>query len=95
MPAVPTPKSNYADCAQVLVSKHDRYALTPGQLFGACWRRENLLVSRNMFQYGFRFFITIVMVRQTGYAQSAVHIKTARVMCRQMLPYLLDCLNSS
>jgi len=48
---------------QELVSRHHGYALTPRQLFFACWRRENLLVSRNMFQYGFRFVITVVMVR--------------------------------
>jgi hypothetical protein len=49
--------------AQVLVDKHHRYALTPKQLFFACWKRENVLVSRNLFQYGFRFFVTMFMVR--------------------------------
>ena len=53
--------------AQELVGRHHRYALTSRQLFFACWRRENLLVSRNMFQYGFRFFITVVMVRHAEY----------------------------
>ena len=48
---------------QVLVDKHHRYALTPRQLFFACWKRENVLVSRNLFQYGFRFFVTMFMVR--------------------------------
>ena len=49
---------------QVLVDKHHRYALTPSQLFYACWKRENVLVSRNLFQYGFRFFVTMFMVRR-------------------------------
>ncbi len=48
---------------QVLVDKHHRYALSPTQLFWACWSRENVLVSRNLFQYGFRFFVTMFMVR--------------------------------
>ena len=48
------------------MGKQHRYALTARQLFFACWRRENLLVSRNMFQYGFRFFITVVMVRHVS-----------------------------
>jgi len=47
----------------VLVDKHHRYALSPTQLFWACWSRENVLVSRNLFQYGFRFFVTMFMVR--------------------------------
>ena len=48
------------------MGKQHRYALTARQLFYACWQRENLLVSRNMFQYGFRFFITVVMVRHVS-----------------------------
>ena len=47
----------------MLVDKHHRYALSPTQLFWACWKRENVLVSRNLFQYGFRFFVTMFMVR--------------------------------
>ena len=31
-----------------------KYALTPGQLFRVCWEREKVLVSRNLFLYGFR-----------------------------------------
>jgi len=58
---------------QELVSKEHRYALTPQQLFFACWRRENVLVSRNMFQYGFRFFITVVMVR---HAKEVSHLSS-------------------
>ena len=45
------------------MDKHHRYALSPTQLFWACWSRENVLVSRNLFQYGFRFFVTMFMVR--------------------------------
>ncbi|KAK9916362.1 hypothetical protein WJX75_001804 [Coccomyxa subellipsoidea] len=48
----------------VLVRK--RYALSGWELFKACWRRELILVSRNLFLYGFRFFVTMLMAFVTA-----------------------------
>ncbi|BDA40539.1 Pleiotropic drug resistance protein 1 [Coccomyxa sp. Obi] len=48
----------------VLVRK--RYALSSWELFKACWRRELILVSRNAFLYGFRFFVTMLMAIVTA-----------------------------
>ena len=42
--------------------RNNKYALSNMQLFWACWDREKTLVKRNAFLYGFRFFVTVLMV---------------------------------
>ena len=56
-----------------------KYALTPGQLFRVCWEREKVLVSRNLFLYGFR--CGTFLLSQTPTAQRCDALSAHSLLC--------------
>eukprot|EP00208_Stichococcus_sp_RCC1054_P006723 CAMPEP_0206141786 /NCGR_PEP_ID=MMETSP1473-20131121/14100_1 /ASSEMBLY_ACC=CAM_ASM_001109 /TAXON_ID=1461547 /ORGANISM="Stichococcus sp, Strain RCC1054" /LENGTH=1124 /DNA_ID=CAMNT_0053536477 /DNA_START=231 /DNA_END=3601 /DNA_ORIENTATION=+ len=52
--------------------RSNRYALSNRDLFWFCWARELTLARRNLFVYGFRFFVTMFM----GFVTATLFIRT-------------------
>lgn len=55
--------------------RSNRYAMSGTSLFWFCWQRELTLARRNIFIYGFRFFVTMTMAVVTATAFLRTEIK--------------------